>query len=83
MILQSYKKFFKYARNILQKLAETCKNLQGQIKLLYLCNVKRRIRGKWKEERGKRKEITKAPEIEFRITNPEVQILTWDSKQIN
>ena len=81
MILQSYKKFFKCARNILQKLAETCKNLQGQIKMLYLCSVERM--DKRKVERGKRKEITKAPEIEFRITNPEVQILTWDSKQIN
>ena len=81
MILQSYKKFFKYARNILQKLAETCKNLQGQIKMLYLCNVKRK--DKRKVEREKRKEITKAPRVEFRIANPEVQILTWDSKQIN
>ena len=56
MILQSYKKFFKYARNILQKLAETCKNLQGQIKMLYLCNVKRK--DKRKVEREKRKENT-------------------------
>ena len=81
MILQSYKKFFKYARNILQKLAETCKNLQGQIKMLYLCSVKRM--DKRKVEKGKREEITKAPGIEFRIANPEVQIPTWDSKQIN
>ena len=40
LAIQSYKKFFKYARNILQKLAETCNNLQGQIKMLYLCSVK-------------------------------------------